>query len=130
MISLSYSDYISVLIMDLFKLFWLHWYNQNNIAWSLGMIYCRMFLGYRLVHIYYNTKAYSEPCQTCRMDLFAKILNNFRQLPAFQKSRISLWQWYGLKAFTQDLNNTKKDIGKVGLLLNCIKRFHLYFYYL
>ena len=34
---LSYSDYTSILLTDLFMSFWsywLYWYNQNNSAWS------------------------------------------------------------------------------------------------
>ena len=26
----------NVLLIDLFKLFWLYWYNQNNLAWLIG----------------------------------------------------------------------------------------------
>ena len=36
-----------------------------------------------------NPEAYSEPCQTSKMELFAKIVNGFSYLNIFAKSSIS-----------------------------------------
>ena len=58
---LSYSDYTSVLLIELLMLFWFYWYNQNNLAWS-GIGQCII------------ARTYSEPSQTSKTDLFAKIL--------------------------------------------------------
>ena len=42
---LSYSDFTSVLLIDLFMLFWLYWYNQNNLRWSVEKeFYGKFFL--------------------------------------------------------------------------------------
>ena len=32
---LSYSDHTILLLIDLLMLFWLYWYNQNNLVWSM-----------------------------------------------------------------------------------------------
>ena len=38
-------------------------------------------------------KAYSEPCQTCKMECFAKIVKGLKQLPIFAKhSILDAWQ--------------------------------------
>ena len=61
---------INILVIELFQLSWFYHRDllEKNIMISFSY-YCKMFLGHRLVHYYYNTEAYSEPCQTSRMDL-------------------------------------------------------------
>ena len=46
------------------------------------------------IFMVYWTEAYSEPCQTSKMDLFAKIFDEWKQLTIFEKSSI-LDVWSG-----------------------------------
>ena len=38
-----------------------------------------------------NSEGYSEPCQTSKMDVFAKIVNGFSSLTIFAES-LDVWQ--------------------------------------
>ena len=40
-----------------------------------------------------NSEGYSEPCQTSKMDVFAKIVNGFSSLTIFAESSVlDVWQ--------------------------------------
>ena len=108
-----------------------------------------MFLVYRPVHNWQNTVVCSEFCPTYKINLsqkylaafssylllknaqskmFDRILNTPLEYAHIIYARIRLWKWYGLKAFTQNLNEFQ-SFGKIALFLNYIKRFGLYFHY-
>ena len=72
---------INVLLINLFMLFWLYWYNLNNL------IYWKIYWEKRRLK--------------CLTEFWIPLWN----MPTFFiLFRISLWQWYGLRAFTNDLN--------------------------
>ena len=62
------------------------------------------------------SEVYSELCQTCRIELFAKILNDFESLPTFAKLHLknlaglyicfwSSWKWIHLEQLIKKLKN-------------------------
>ena len=46
-------------------------------------------------NVYWNSEAYLEPCQTSKIDIFAKIINGFQSLTTFTESSFTdIWQGY------------------------------------
>ena len=167
---------INMLLIDLFKLFWLyqsiinwslcvfwlHWHKQNNLVWSIGKKKFMIGFSFSSIGQCIITRIQRRILNPVRYlrSIFSQkyliilllrylLLHHLRCLTEFWIHlwnmpilfilfRISLWQWYGLKVFTEDLNGYQSSflecfsvigLSNVGLLLNYIKKFYLYFHY-
>ena len=58
----------------------------------------------------FPAEAYSEPCQTSKMERFAKIINSFQPLTTFAKRSI-LDVWQGSEFASREVNDL--DIEKI-----------------
>lgn len=116
-----------------------------RFSYNWGII-VEFFLGYRPVHNFKNTEAYSELSQKSKMDIFAKILNNFQLLFTFEKSAVqNIWQGFiyttGICPFCLywlgsvcDSNMAQRILSKIWMgirfrkrwfIVDYIKTFHL-----
>ena len=127
MIFLSYSDYTSVLLTDLLMLFELCWYNQNNLAWSFLNLAKRLWW---IVSQKYLTIFSCRPLlRKAPSKMFGIVLNTplgYAHFAYIVQDQFVTVLWF--KDFYRRFGWIP-EFGKVGLLLNYIKRFRLYFHY-
>ena len=107
-----------------------------RFSYNWGII-VEFFLGYRPVHNFKNTEAYSELSQKSKMDIFAKILNNFQLLFTFEKSAVqNVWQGFiyttGIRPFCLywlgsvcDSNMVQRILSKIWMGIRFRKRWFI-----